>query len=171
MKIVITSFNNVRYFTPNMIPISTAGRTGWPYWMYKYDHRKIGTKYFNKHKVIIGLVAKDLAFSSDLFEELGEKCQKDCPYADKAPNCQFMQEYYKYLKTKDFNKLMSDFEIAAKKIKEWNHYEGEPIIVLLVYEAASKLCGERYGLIKWFADNGYKLEEWTKQSADKETLF
>ena len=48
MKIYITSFNNIRHFTEEMIPVSTAGRTGWPYWLFKADNKPYGIPYLNK---------------------------------------------------------------------------------------------------------------------------
>ncbi len=154
-----------------MIPISTAGRTGWPYWLYKNDNKAIGSQYLNKNNVMIGICEKRLAFHEDKFEKLSEQCQKNCPYAYKAPNCQFMQAYYNYLTEQDFNLVISDLNKIAEQVRSKNHFEGEPIIVLLVYEAASRLCGERFGLIKWFKDNNYILEEWTPDIDEKESLF
>ena len=50
MKIYITSFNNIRYFKPNMIPISTA--LGWPWWLYKASGYPYGTYYVDKNNII-----------------------------------------------------------------------------------------------------------------------
>lgn len=111
---------------------------------------------------MIGIKEESLAFPEDGFNTLTEQCQKDCPYITKAPNCQFMQAYYRYLTTLDFNKLLEEFNRVAEDVRKINHFEGEPVIVLLVYEAASRICGERYGLQKWFADNHFALNEWTK---------
>jgi len=171
MKIYITSFNNIRYFTSNMIPVSTAGRTGWPYWLFKADNKPYGTPYLNKNNVMIGICEKKLAFNEEHFEKLTEQCQKDCPYAYKAPNCQFMQAYYRYLCSQDFNSVVKDLEKIAEDVKLKNNFIGEPKVVLMVYEAASRLCGERFGLVKWFKDNGYDLIEWTPDIEEKEILF
>lgn len=171
MKIYITSFNNIRYFTPNMIPVSTAGRTGWPHWLFKFDNKPYGIPYLNKNNVMIGIREQLLAFHEDQFEGLEEQCQKNCTYAFKAPNCQFMQAYYNYLKKQDFNAVISNLEKTAEYVRSNSNFEGEPIIVLLVYEAADRLCGERYGLVKWFKDNDYDLREWTPDIGEKEILF
>ncbi len=158
MKIYISSFNNIRYFKPNMIPISTAASYGWPWWLYKADNQKIGTFYLNKNNVMIGI--KEESFScGNFYENLTEQCQKDCPYISKAPNCQFMQAYYKHLKTLDFNKTIHEFERVAEDVRKINKFEGEPIIVLMVYEAVSRGCAERPCLQKWFKDNNYDLNE------------
>ena len=159
MKIYITSFSSIRYFTPNIIPISTAGGCGWPWWLLKSDNHKEGDFYLNKNNVMIGIQEEALSFPKERFESLEEQCQKDCPYKNKAPNCQFMSEYYNYLKTLDFNSILSNFEKAAKDVKKINEYIDEPIIALLVYEGIDCPCAERPVLKRWFKDNGYDLEE------------
>lgn len=159
MKICISSFGNIRHFTPNMIPISTAGGCGWPWWLLKADHQKEGDFYLNKNNIMIGIQEESLVFPREQFEQLDEPCQKDCPYKNKAPNCQFMETYYKYLKTLDFEKMIKEFDRISKDVQKINHYTEEPEIVLMVYEAPSNPCGERPCLQRWFKDNGYDLKE------------
>ena len=171
MQIYITSFNNVRYFTDNIIPVSTAGGCGWPWWLLKSDKHKEGDFYLNSHNVMIGLQEKSLSFPVEEFEVLSEQCERNCPYKDKAPNCQFMISYYNYLKTQDFNKLLLEFERVSNEVKSINNYKDEPIIVLLVYEAADNPCGERPCLRRWFEDNGYELKEWNKDLLINEKDF
>ena len=48
-------------------------------------------------------------------------------------------------------------------VRKATHYEGEPIIVLLVYESPKCKCAERPCLQKWFKDNGYELKEWKRK--------
>ena len=160
MQIYISSFYNVRFFTSNIIPISTAASYGWPWWLVQADKHKQGELYPKSNNVMIGIKEEKLAFPSELFDSLTEQCQKECPYKNKAPNCQFMSAYYDYLKTLNFTSLVADFERVANDVKKINKFEGEPIIVLMVYEAATNPCGERPCLQKWFADNGYELTEW-----------
>ena len=171
MEIYITSFNYLRYFTPNMIPISTAGGCGWPWWLLKSDNHKEGDYYLNKNNVMIGIQEECLAFPKEKFECLTEPCQKNCPYKYKAPNCQFMTEYYKYLKSLDFDRILKEFCRISEDVRKINHYEGEPIIVLLVYEAATNPCGERPCLQHWFKDNGYELKEWNYKNNYGEDIF
>ena len=159
MQIKITSFNNVRYFTENIIPISTAASVGWPWWLYKSDNQKLGDYYVNQNNVMIGI--KEDAFSAgDFYDKLTEQCQKNCPYRIKAPHCQFMEAYYEHLNTFDFSKLLNEFNRIAEDVRKITQFKGEPIIVLLVYEAASCICAERPVLQRWFKDNGYELNEW-----------
>ena len=159
MEIYITSFNNIRYFTPNMIPISTA--QGWPYWLYKSAGHKIGEYYLDKNNIMIGISEESFSCKDD-FERMTEQCQKNCPYKSKVPNCEFMIKYYEHLKRLDFNNIIKGFEKAAEDVRKINNFEGEPIIVLLVYEAATCDCAERPCLQHWFKDNGYELKEWTR---------
>ena len=111
---------------------------------------------------MIGIQEASLSFPKERFEQLDESCQKDCPYKYKVPNCSFMINYYEYLKTLDFDKMLKEFEHISEDVKKINHFEGDPEIVLLVYEAASCECAERPCLQKWFKDNGYELKEWKR---------
>ena len=170
MKIYISFFGTIRYFTPNMIPVSTAGGCGWPWWLLKADKHKEGDFYLNKNNVIIGIQEEKFS-CSDFFEELEEKCQKNCPYQDKVPHCQFMDAYYKHLCSLNFNELIKDWERVAEDVRKINHYEGEPIIVLMVYEGTDCNCAERPVLQRWFKDNGYGLKEWTKDLIIDDCIF
>lgn len=157
MKIYISTFSNIRNFKPNMIPISTA--LGWPWWLYKSSGYNIGTYYIDKNNIMIGISDDRLHFPKEQFEQLDEPCQKNCPYIDKAPNCQFMTAYYNHLSSLPFNDIIKEFEETAEEVRKATHYEGEPIIVLLVYESPKCKCAERPCLQKWFADNNYELKE------------
>lgn len=169
MKVYISSFGNLRYFTPNIIPISTA--QGWPYWLYKSAGHQLGEYYVDKNGVMIGISEEAMAFPKDEFEKLTEPCQKNCPYKDKAPNCQFMLGYHNHLKSLDFKGIIEGFERAAEDVRKITHYEGEPVIVLLVYEAPSCPCAERPCIRRWFDDNGYELPEWDKTLLDEGLVF
>jgi len=165
MRIFITNFYHIRFFKPNMIPVATTG--SWPYWIYQYNNKKKDTYFLDNNNVMIGI--KEELFHPDTldskFEALEEKCgeSKPCPYLDKVPHCQFMDMYYNYLKEQDFNYLLNEFERVAKEVKLINNYEGEPIIVLIVYESNKCKCAERPCIIKWFKDNGYDLIEWSEE--------
>lgn len=128
----------------------------------KSDGHKEEDLYLNSNNVLIGIKEELLACPSSIFDKLSEQCEKDCPYKSKVPHCQFMNAYYEHLKTLDFSSLVLDFERVANDVRKINEFDGEPIIVLMVYEAATNPCGERPCLQKWFADNGYELTEWTK---------
>ena len=161
MKIYITDFYHIRYFKDNMIPIATT--QGWPYWIYEYNHQQRGNYFVDRNNVVNGILEENLGINfGKYFEKLDEKCgeAKPCPYLDKVPNCQFMDSYYQYLTSLNFNNLLKEFERVAEDVRKINNYVGEPIIVLIVYESSKYKCAERPVLQRWFSDNGYQLEEW-----------
>lgn len=173
IKIWISYFYQVRNFTPNMIPFSTAQYD--PKWFHKFeDQSKI---FIDNNGVINGLRLPKLVFPKDAYNYLLEKgsacdtCQssakveyqlKQNELNDDWNNfgCAFMNAYFKHLwDNVDFDKLISDLEMIAKKFeKEMNIEDAE--IVLLVHEAPSNPCGERPVLKRWFAEFGYDLKEW-----------
>lgn len=120
---------------------------------------------------MIGIQEECLSFPREQFEQLEEPCQKNCPYKDKVPNCQFMEAYYKHLSSLDFNQVIKDLERIANDVKKINHYDQEPIIVLMVYEGTDCNCAERPVLQRWFKDNGYELKEWTKDLIIDDCIF
>ena len=73
-----------------------------------------------------------------------------------------MTEYLNHLRSLDFSKIIEDLKITGEEVRKVTKYKGEPVIVLMVYEAASCPCAERPILRKWFEENGYKLPEWTR---------
>lgn len=147
-----------------MIPIATS--IDWPYWLTKNKPKL----YLNENNVIIGIKEEKFSNFMPLFNSLEEKCQKNCPYRNKVPNCEFMIRYYEYLKTIDFNALLIEFERIIKETKKINNFEGEPIIVLMVFESEKCNCAERPCIQHWFQDNGYELREWNKNLL-KEDIF
>lgn len=162
MEIYISDFYHVRFFKENMIPIATSG--SWPYWMYQYDNQKKDTFYLNNNNVMIGI--REELFTSGFmkhFDNMEEKCgAKPCPYLSKVPHCQFMDDYCEYLKQQDFTYLIGELNRVVEDVHKISNFQGEPIIVLLVYESSKCPCAERPVIQQWFRDNGYELKEWTK---------
>lgn len=170
MKIYISSFYNVRFFTSNIIPIGTAGN--WPFWIYQHYNKPKDSIFFNENSVLLGMKEKLFADSHYIIKDLTEMCgEKPCPYLEKVPHCQFMDKYYNYLCNQDFSKMIKGFEQTAEYIRSITHFEGEPIIVLLVYESEKCICAERPCIKKWFEDNGYELKEWNKSLLNQGDIF
>ena len=170
MKIYISSFYNVRFFTSNMIPVGTAGN--WPFWIYQHYNKPKGSIFFNENNVLLGMKDQIFADSHTLIKDLTEMCgEKPCPYLAKVPHCQFMDKYYNYLCNQDFNALINRLNETAEYIRSINHYEGDAVIVLLVYESEKCTCAERPCIQKWFADNGYELVEWNKSLINQGGIF
>lgn len=156
MKISITYFYNVRFLKENQIPVSTAK---WdPLWFHNGTHNPYEC-FIDKNNVVNGIKEETLCLPSKIYDALDEQCSRDCPYADKVPNCKFMLAYLKYLKTIDFNYVMSELERIAREVKQITHYKGEPEIVLLVHEKPDCKCAERPCLIEYFASHNIELKE------------
>lgn len=170
MKIYISSFYNVRFFTSNMIPIGTAGN--WPFWIYQHYNQPKESIFFNENNVLLGMKEKLFADSHHLIKDLTEMCgEKPCPYLEKVPHCQFMDKYYNYLCEHDFPAFIDRLSETAEYIRSVIQFEGEAIIVLLVYESEKCICAERPCIKQWFADNGYKLKEWNKSLLSEGDVF
>ena len=69
--------------------------------------------------------------------------------------------YLEYLSTLDFNYLISEFRRVAEEVRSITKFEGEPEIVLMVYEPKTCICAERPVLQQYFKENGIVVEEWS----------
>lgn len=146
MKFYISYFGQMRNFTDNMLPVSTA----------KWD-----AKWFKGIARIDDLVMPD-SFVWEL-EQKDVMCRKNCPLH--AP-CDFMMKYKEYLNTLDFDKIL------AKLILLTLHNPFIDTIVLMVYEKADIQCAERPVLQQWFKEHGIELNEWTKPTIKiEQSLF
>lgn len=168
MKVFISDFYHVRFFRPNMIPMSTAGGRGGPLWYIGGDtfHPKC---FLDKNNVMNGIREEKLAFPNHNYEKLETACGKDCGYHhqlelhnEKEYWCPFMKKYRDYLETVDINYLLSEFNRVAEDVRSITHFADEPEIVLLVYETARSGCGERQPLIDYFKSHGVDIKEWSQ---------
>lgn len=149
MKISISYFYQIRFFKPNMIPVGTA------IWPPKW-FTKNGQIYKDKNGVYNGITCADL--------QPGKSCEGLCPCEDKPAQCAFLTTYRKQLDEIDFSAFWKWCESLCKYVQEKEKFAEEPEIVLIVFETPTNPCSERQPLIKWFADNGYELKEWTKSA-------
>lgn len=157
MKVMISYFNNIRHFTPIMVPLSTAK---WdPKW-----YRKEGKVYIDKRGVINGLRIEKLVFNKYSWIKL-QNTDDDCITCVDAGNnmqnrtdiknfCSFMSCYLEQLRQIDFKEFIKCLKAAL--------LPGQ-IPVLIVHEKPDRLCAERYVLKQWFKENGYELEEVTQK--------
>lgn len=146
MKIYISYFAQMRNFPKQAVPFSTAMWN--PSW---YQ----------------GLTLPQVVMPEEWLRPLyaeNQMCQKHCPLH--AP-CGFMNIYYKFLNTVDFNSVMdlllTQANAASKGV--------EPIIILLVYEPATCDCAERPVLQRWFKEHGVDLLEWQPPEKHKYTAL
>lgn len=164
MKIYTSYFYQVRFFKPNMIPLSTAQFD--PKWY--NQNRGQGYVFKDKNGVYNGLRAEPFA--------PGQSCSNDCRGPQNCPtkdfnSCSFLQKYYAQLCQLDFNDIMNRIERIANHIQNLEQFTDEPIVVLLVHEASDNPCSERKAIQKWFADNGVIVEEWKHTIEIKNTPF
>ena len=137
----------VRHFKANQIGVSTAI---WKpkYWSYGQ----------NKYGSVTGIEEKSLSPSY-----IDQFCSHDCRYKELLPVCPFIKAYTDYLKTVDFNNyLLPEFERIAEDVRKINNFEGEPEIILLVYETPDNPCSERGPLMEYFKAHGVIVEEYQK---------
>ena len=156
MEIYTSYFYQIRFFKPNMIPLSTA----------RFQPKWYGTKpYVDKNGVMNGLCARPFVLPEyywNLLVEKSTECKKECNQKDLVPNCGFMNIYREYLNTLDFNNIYSRCEKMADRIQKKIGFTEEPEIILIVHEAKSCNCAERPIIQEWFKNNGYPITEWER---------
>lgn len=50
-------------------------------------------------------------------------------------------------------------------MKKINNYEGDPEIILMVYEHPRITCAERPVIVKWFKEHNVEVKEWVRNDA------
>lgn len=150
MKYYISYFYKIRFFPPNLIPVSTA------VWDPKWYHAFQGNDYiFVDKRGVVNGIRMPMLNPSQIYA--GDcTCGEDgfYKYDGTGEYCNFMKNYYEYLtKHVKLYEVLSEFEKLREVIDDAD-------VCLMVHEATSKPCGERKPLIQWFADNGLELKEW-----------
>ena len=155
MKIMTSYFYQIRFFTPNMIPLSTA------VWDPKWFHANRGQDYHFKDKngVWNGLRAEPFM--------PGEMCMGLCTGSEncdsKDPSsCLFLKTYRIQLDLLDYDEMLTRFERMGNFIQELEGFEEEPILVLIVHEAYDNPCSERWVIQDWFKSHNYDIKEFNK---------
>ena len=142
-------FYQIRNFTPNMVPLSTAAFD--PKWYYQGVQ---GKPYIDKRGIVNGLRATPLVPQVDY-----EDCE--CPTCahDHPDTCRFLRQYYIQLQKLDFEDILK----RIRRITEFHLSQypatGIPTAVLMFHEAYTNPCSERWIVKKWFASFGYDLKE------------
>lgn len=170
MEFYTAQFSQIRYLEPYMIPFSTAA--GEPSWYHDFKDRD--NIFIDKHGVINGLVAQPLLIDTKAMEQLfdsGCGCSKPCPFLSKIPHCPFMDLYRENLDKHDINDVLDWFNKICNQVKNQLKFKEEPIVILLVYEAAEVPCAERIVIQNYFKSHGITVKEFTKDLFTKETLF
>lgn len=151
MKILTSYFYQIRNFKHNMIPLSTAVSD--PKWFHNYKSQTYQFK--DNNGVYNGLKAEPFVPKMTW----GDCCgPKNCKY--KPVNCKFLSQYYEQLKQLNFSEMIERFEKLSNKIKDYEGFEEEPVMILIFYEPPDNPCSERRIVQKWFKENGYDIEEY-----------
>ena len=138
-SIYTSYFYQIRNFTPNLIPVSTALSD--PQW---YRPPVDKEYYIDKRGIICGLRYEPL-----IVRDIPPLCP--CPYQGEGlPHCDFLREYWRGLYEKDKNKILKAFEYCLNKFKKELCLKEDPTICLMVYEAPSNPCSERQALQEFF---------------------
>ena len=160
MKIKTSYFYQIRFFTPNMIPLSTAV---WdPSWF--HQNQKQGFQWKDKNGVWNGLRAEPFVPGPQCngLCRGPETCTSAGPHA-----CPFLKAYREQLDALDFNEILQRFSTLGNKIQEVEGFVEEPILVLIVHEAYDNPCSERWVIQNWFKDHNYPIEEFIHKKEPK----
>ena len=138
ISIFTSYFYQIRNFTPNMIPISTAMRD--PAWFRPPQNKEY---YIDKNGVINGLRYEPLIIQKHGIN--GCPSPECCWYAiSEVHPCPCMQEYEQLLfSLVDKKRTLKAFEYCLNKFNV-------DTIVLMVYEAPNNPCSEREALQSFF---------------------
>ena len=142
MQIATSYFYKIRFFKPNMIPVSTCMSD--PAW---YRPPQDKEYYIDKRGVVCGL-----RYEPIIVQPKSPLAPCPCEFQGKGnPFCSFMTEYRRALyKEVDKETTLKAFEYCSNKFKKELGFEEEPIIVLIVYETPNNPCSERYALQEYF---------------------
>ncbi len=152
MKVYTSYFYKIRFFKPNMIPISTA------LFDPKWYHENQGQEHWfiDKNGVINGLRAPVFAPGQVALgvSSCGPQCNQD-------PNmCAFLSAYTHQLSLLDIDDIMMRTENMCENARGVLKFKEEPIAVFIVHEAPGNPCSERAAIQNYFRSHGIECEEW-----------
>ena len=152
MTIYTSYFYQVRFFPPNLIPISTAV---WdPKWFHANQNQNY--KFKDKRGVMNGIRAPIFAPGPDLGGYCGPACGME------PGTCKFLLRYSLQLSQLDFQEVMQRFESLRTRILENEPSLEDVNFALIVHEAPTNPCSERVPIQEWFAIHGMRVQEWSK---------
>lgn len=161
MKYLISYFYNIRFMTPNMLPISTAARD--PAWF--HQNMDNNYRFLDNNCVLNGFRMDELVMPQERYSQLIRQnmdCTSLCNKEERTGlnPCPFMVEYAKYLRETfpNFSDFLAKCDEEVERLNSHLHF-GFDTIVFIVHEAPSRGCAERPVIQDWFRENGYELEE------------
>lgn len=154
MRIYTSYFYQIRFFTPNMIPLSTA------LWDPKWYHANHDASYVFRDKRGV--------FNGMRYQPLmpGHSCDGECRGREQCNNlnpleCDFLRHYKEQLDQINFQDFLSEMKaIADSTATLINASSDEMIICIIFHEAPSNPCSERVMVQQWFKDNNFPINEW-----------
>ena len=155
MYIMTSYFYQIRFFTPNMIPLSTAV---WdPKWYHNFkDQDHI---FIDLHGVINGLRV-DQMHPNNTCRDLCRGLDRPTPSCTGNPStCLFLTKYSEQLESIDGEIFFKDLEDIINKAVELTDSNEEPVGVFIVHEAPSKICSERTCIQNWVTSCGFPCSE------------
>lgn len=156
MKIAISYFYQIRNFTRNMVPMSTAMYD--PAWY--HNNQGENHIFIDKRGILNGLRLKPIIVQ--------DKCEHICPCDDKnTNNCGFLKSYRKELDKIDFEKMYKGIENFSNRYKKENKIKDEIIMTLIVYETPTNPCSERRALVDYFKSKGIIVEEFNPKKENR----
>ena len=160
MKIMISYFYQIRNFSRNMVPMSTALSD--PTWY--HDNQGKDYIYYDKRGILNGLRLQPIIVQG------GWDC--GCPCEEKDPTkCDFLKNYRKALDEIDFDKMYKGIKKFAEQYKVENEIKEEIIMTLIVYEPPKKACSERGALIDYFKSKGIEVKEFEPKIEIQQGIF
>lgn len=149
MRIYTSYFYQIRFFPPNLIPLSTAIFD--PKWYHKPEER-----YYDKRGVLNGMRAEPFIPGPQLLGLCTGR--KNCD--GKPQDCDFLKGYYQQLQTLSFQEIMQRFKNLEKQIGKSCDF------ALIFYETPTNPCSERVMVQKWFREKGYEITEWERNDSN-----
>lgn len=160
MKYYITHFYNIRFFSPNCIPVSTAVSDP----AYYHNNTKNNNLCFVDSRGVMNGIREE-SLSPKTLPSDAHVCTKNCEFSNLNPECPFLLAYREYLNTLDFEHLKRELERMAYEVQKILGFKEEPKIVLIVHEATDNPCSERKVLQDYFSEHGITLTEWIPEAS------
>lgn len=150
MKLYTSYFYQIRFFSPNIVPMSTALYD--PKWY--HNHRGPNHVYLDKRQVINGIRIE--SFHPD--NTCADLCHgRPC---DSTPDqCEFLRRYRAQLDKIDFDEFIKWCKRFAKIYRKSMNLKDEVSLAFIFHETPDNPCSERVVFQQWFQDHHYQIEE------------
>lgn len=155
MRIFTSYFYQVRFFTPNVIPLSTAF---WdPKWFHAFHDQ---SHIFRDSRGVLNGMRYPLLMP-------GKSCEGECSGKDNCnindpTQCNFLKNYRAQLEAIDFQWFLNQMESIANGTAQILDLHGDVNICLMVHEAPNNPCSERVAIQQWFLAHKHPIAEWSK---------